>query len=106
MAQNFNITEQTSHSKHQQNKKITVINESEDNLVEIQEEVQEVAKVKSLMQTMKHDNLDGMTHNPYLTVIISVASITGFCFCSQILLRYSKISNLSLNRYYTRRRFE
>ena len=43
---------------------------------------------------------------PYLIVTISVCSVTSFCFCSQVLLRYSKISNLSLNRYYSRKRFD
>ena len=43
---------------------------------------------------------------PYLIIVISVASVTTFCFCSQVLLRYSKISNLQLNRYYSRKRFD
>ena len=44
--------------------------------------------------------------HPYLIIVISVASVTTFCFCSQVLLRYSKISNLQLNRYYSRKRFD
>ena len=43
---------------------------------------------------------------PYLVVILAVASVIGCCFCSQILLRFSKQCNLSLNRYYIRKRFE
>ena len=43
---------------------------------------------------------------PYLLIILAVATVVGCCFCSQILLRFSKQCNLSLNRYYIRKRFE
>ena len=43
---------------------------------------------------------------PYLLIILAVANVVGCCFCSQILLRFSKQCNLELNRYYIRKRFE
>ena len=47
-----------------------------------------------------------MQHRPYIIVILAVSSIIACCFCSQFLLRHSKQSNLSLNRYYLRKKYE
>lgn len=49
---------------------------------------------------------DFLQGRPYILITIAVTSVTSFCFCSQILLRFSKISNLTLNRYYSRKRFD
>ena len=43
---------------------------------------------------------------PYLLIILALANVIGCCFCSQILLRFSKQCNLELNRYYIKKRFE
>ena len=52
----------------------------------------------------------GMAHwlqeRPYLLIILAIANVVGCCFCSQILLRFSKQCNLELNRYYIKKRFE
>ena len=43
---------------------------------------------------------------PYFLVSLAVLSVVGCCFMSQLLLKFSKQCNLSLNRYYIRKRFE
>ena len=43
---------------------------------------------------------------PYFLISIAISSVVGCCFLSQILLKFSKQCNLSLNRYYIRKRFE
>jgi len=43
---------------------------------------------------------------PYLLMIVAILSVTICCGLSQYLLRFSKHCNLSLNKYYIRKRYE
>jgi len=43
---------------------------------------------------------------PYFLVSLAISSVVICCFLSQLLLKFSKQCNLSLNRYYIRKRFE
>lgn len=45
-------------------------------------------------------------NRPILLVIAAILSVTFCCFVSQLLARYSKMSNIELNKYYLRKRFE
>jgi hypothetical protein len=45
-------------------------------------------------------------NRPILLVIAAMLSVSGCCFVSQLLARYSKMSNIELNKYYLRKRFE
>lgn len=47
-----------------------------------------------------------LSERPYLLIILAIASVIGCCFFAQVFLRYSKQCNLSLNRYYIRKRFQ
>lgn len=47
-----------------------------------------------------------MQERPYLLIVLAIVNVLGCCFCSQILLRFSKQCNLELNRYYIKKRFE
>ena len=43
---------------------------------------------------------------PYLLIVFAIMSVVLCCALSQLLLGFSKHCNLSLNRYYIRKRFE
>ena len=43
---------------------------------------------------------------PVLLFIAAVCSVSGCCYFSQVLARYSKTCNIELNKYYLKRRFE
>ena len=47
-----------------------------------------------------------LEEKPSLLFIFGFFSVGGVCLLSQILVRFSKQSNISLNKYYKRRRSE
>ena len=61
---------------------------------------------KEMMVTEESGMAHWLQERPYLLIILAIANVVGCCFCSQILLRFSKQCNLELNRYYIKKRFE
>ena len=54
-----------------------------------------------------HDKLGiWLKERPMLLMIAAFLSVGGCCYVGQILARYSKTSNIELNKFYLKKRFE
>ena len=54
-----------------------------------------------------HDTIgEWVKERPVLLVIAAFLSVGGCCYAGQILARYSKTSNIELNKFYLKKRFE
>lgn len=50
--------------------------------------------------------INWLAEKPTLLFVIGFVSVSVLCLCSQVLVRFSKQSNISLNNYYRRKKFD